>query len=129
MAEYEAEVRQRGKGDNETREDKSEERGKENVEIKEVDYNALDYEQDNQSDEDLSKKQVPSLVQYPLPGAINLKGTSLKKRRSSTSETDTTESKKDALVQNARSDVLAMALGVQIKTGEDSIVGDSKISG
>lgn len=128
MAEYEAEVRQRGKGDNELREDKSVERGKENVETKKIDYNALDYEQENQSDEDVPKKQVPSLVQYPLPGAIALKGTSLKKRRSSTSETDTTEDKKDALVQNARSDVLAMALGVQIKTGEDSI-GDSNISG
>lgn len=60
LAAYEAEVRQRGKGDNEAREDKSEERGKEVVEIKKVDYNALDYEQENQSDDDLSKKQVSS---------------------------------------------------------------------
>lgn len=53
----------------------------------------------------------------------------MKKRMTSTSETDTTDDKKDPLIQNARSDVLAMALGVQIKTAEDSSIGDSKISG
>lgn len=35
-----------------------------------VDYNALDYEEhsDGDDDADFPKKQVPSLVQYPLPG-------------------------------------------------------------
>lgn len=35
---------------------------------REMDYNALDYE-DIQSDEDVPRKNVPSLVQYPLPGS------------------------------------------------------------
>lgn len=93
-----------------------------NEQNKEVDYNALDYEDnENQSDyeQEIAHKQVSSLVQYPLPGSYQ-----------------PVESKQnEALMsgveaaQNKRSEALAMALGVQIKTGEDPVTGEIKISG
>lgn len=98
---------------------------------KEIDYNALDYEQENQSDDDreLPKKQVPSLVQYPLLGKAN----SGKDSEQANGETDTEIQKSsdgtESLVQNTRSDALALALGVQIKTTEDPPTGEIKISG
>lgn len=126
LAEYEAELKH--KVEHGKREERSEDRGKENGESrKEIDYNALDYEQENQSDEDVPRKQVPSLVQYPLPGATKKEP---KKRRDSTTETDTTDDrKKDELVQNARSDAWAMALGVTIKTGVELSDLDQRTGG
>lgn len=47
---------------------------KERKRNEEIDYNALDYEEnENPSDEETyaSNKKVPSLVQYPLPGSFN----------------------------------------------------------
>lgn len=81
---------------------------------KEVDYNALDYE-DNQSEEDseIPKKQVPSLVQYPLLTTFNA---DKPKDKVPGKEAEAPE---EEMVQNSRSEVLALALGVQIKTGED----------
>ncbi|CAH0552661.1 unnamed protein product [Brassicogethes aeneus] len=91
---------------------------------KEVDYNALDYE-DNHSDDDhhdLARKKVPSLVQYPLPGAFG------KKDPKNINETNDTPKQnvldKDKLILNKRSEALALALGVQIKTGEDPPDGE-----
>ncbi|EFA11754.2 peptidyl-prolyl cis-trans isomerase G isoform X2 [Tribolium castaneum] len=74
---------------------------------KEVDYNALDYEDNQSEEEETVKKQVPSLVQYPLPGTFN-----------PNNETDQ-KNNKDAMINNTKSDVMAMALGVQVKTGEE----------
>lgn len=89
---------------------------------KEVDYNALDYEEnDNQTDDEheVPHKQVSSLVQYPLPG-------SFQPNQDKTNDKTTEESN---AASNKRSEVLAMALGVQIKTGEDPPTGEIKISG
>lgn len=84
---------------------------------KEVDYNALDYEDANQSeDEQESAKKVSSLVQYPINVTSN--GTQKQQEQSETE-----------LVPNKRSDALAMALGVQVKTGEDPPEGEIHISG
>lgn len=75
---------------------------------KEIDYNALDYE-DNQTDDenDVPRKQVPSLVQYPLVNQQNV------------NKNNDSGEKNDENVLNKRSEVLAMALGVQIKSNED----------
>lgn len=93
----------------------------------EVDYNALDYEdnEDHQSDdENVNKKQVPSLVQYPLPGSFKpVDG------RKETNESQIFEGKMNDQQNTKRSEVLAMALGVQIKTGEDPPTGEIEISG
>ncbi|KAL1513813.1 hypothetical protein ABEB36_003168 [Hypothenemus hampei] len=91
---------------------------------REMDYNALDYE-DNQSEEDIPKKEVPSLVQYPLPGSYKeFKVPQTAKLR----EKGTKENREDDMV-NERSDILAMALGVQIKKGEDPANGEAIFSG
>lgn len=83
---------------------------------KEVDYNALDYEDANQSEEEQeTAKKVSSLVQYP----VNVTSNGAQKQDGN--ETD--------LVLNKRSDVLALALGVQVKTGEDPPDGEIRISG
>lgn len=71
-----------------------------------VDYNALDYE--DPSDEDDPKKIVPSLVQYPLPGAYN-KYKSREELQREIRQVDLEE--KEAEEINKRSDFLAMALG------------------
>lgn len=84
---------------------------------REVDYNALDYEDANQSEEEqetTTAKKVPSLVQYPINATSN--GTQREKPEGE-------------LVPNKRSDALAMALGVQVKTGEDPPDGEIQISG
>lgn len=89
----------------------------------EVDYNALDYEdnEEHQSDdENVSRKQVPSLVQYPLPGSFKpIEG----------HKSENANEKINELPNAKRSEVLAMALGVQIKTGEDPPTGEIEISG
>ncbi|XP_066149736.1 peptidyl-prolyl cis-trans isomerase G [Euwallacea fornicatus] len=85
---------------------------------REVDYNALDYE-GNQSDEEMPRKEVPSLVQYPLPGAY-------KEFKGPKPEEITP---KEPEVVNERSDMLAMALGVQIKKGDDPPTGEIVFSG
>lgn len=86
---------------------------------KEVDYNALDYEDANQSEEEQdTTKKVSSLVQYPINVTSNANGTQLEKPLQ---ESD--------FVANKRSDALAMALGVQVKTGEDPPDGEIHISG
>lgn len=82
---------------------------------KEVDYNALDYEDANQSEEEQEPKKVSSLVQYPISVTTN-----------GAQKQEGTESD---LVPNKRSDALALALGVQVKTGEDPPDGDIQISG
>ncbi|KAJ8950712.1 hypothetical protein NQ318_012792, partial [Aromia moschata] len=77
-------------------------------------------------DNDLPKKQVPSLVQYPLPGAYN----KFKTEEELKKEQELQEQKEEEVAAiNKRSDFLAMALGVQIKTGEDSPTGEIKLSG
>lgn len=95
----------------------------------EIDYNALDYEdnEDHQSDdENISKKQVPSLVQYPLPGSFKpIDGP----KENTNKETHNVDGKLDEPQNTKRSEVLAMALGVQIKTGEDPPTGEIEISG
>ncbi|XP_044261904.1 peptidyl-prolyl cis-trans isomerase G isoform X1 [Tribolium madens] len=75
---------------------------------KEVDYNALDYEDNQSEEEEAVRKQVPSLVQYPLPGSFN-----------PNNELDQ-KNNKDVMINNTKSDVMAMALGVQVKTGEET---------
>lgn len=93
-----------------------------NEQNREVDYNALDYEDnENQSDyeQEITHKKVSSLVQYPLPGSYQPVENKPEEPLNSAEET----------VQNKRSEVLAMALGVQIKTGEDPATGEIKISG
>ncbi|ENN76993.1 hypothetical protein D910_02884 [Dendroctonus ponderosae] len=87
---------------------------------REVDYNALDYE-DNPSEEDVPRKDVPSLVQYPLPGSY--------KEFKSVEKRNDAQEKQPEQVVNERSDILAMALGVQIKTGEDPPTGEVVFSG
>ncbi|XP_017781537.1 PREDICTED: peptidyl-prolyl cis-trans isomerase G [Nicrophorus vespilloides] len=88
-----------------------------NFKSKDVDYNALDYE-DNASDEENEKKQVPSLVQYPLPGSF--KPIEKPERTNDNFLMD---------IPNKRSEALAMALGVQIKTGTDPPTGEIAMSG
>lgn len=92
----------------------------ENYKTKDIDYNALDYE-DNASEEEgeTPKKQVPSLVQYPLPGSF----------KPIEKPSDGKEEKENLDVPNKRSDALALALGVQIKTGSDPPTGEITISG
>lgn len=87
---------------------------------REVDYNALDYE-DNPSEEDVPRKDVPSLVQYPLPG-------SYKEFKGAEKGNDAPQKQSEQVV-NERSAILAMALGVQIKTGEDPPTGEVVFSG
>lgn len=85
---------------------------------KEVDYNALDYEDANQSEDDQdTAKKVSSLVQYP----INVTSNGTQKPAPEQTESE--------LILNKRSDALAMALGVQVKTGEDPPDGEIQISG
>ncbi|XP_065170471.1 peptidyl-prolyl cis-trans isomerase G isoform X1 [Atheta coriaria] len=99
---------------------------------KDIDYNALDYEDNASEDDDhVLKKQVPSLVQYPLPSAVKAS-----EEANKLNEPDDTESadlqNKDGdenLLSNKRSEALAMALGVQIKTGIDPPTGEIKMSG
>lgn len=93
---------------------------------KEVDYNALDYEEnENQTDDEheVPQRKVSSLVQYPALGSF----------QANQQVPDSSNIKKaegeSELVGNTRSEVLAMALGVQIKTGEDPPTGDITISG
>ncbi|XP_030756714.1 peptidyl-prolyl cis-trans isomerase G isoform X2 [Sitophilus oryzae] len=91
---------------------------------KAVDYNALDYEENQSDDEQLPKKQVPSLVQYPLPGAYKeFKGPDLPE------PVDERNKEEESQVVNERSDILALALGVQIKVGEDPPNGEIVFSG
>lgn len=88
----------------------------------EVDYNALDYEDANQTDEEQeTTKKVSSLVHYP----INLTSNGVQQQQQSVQE----EKTEGELVLNKRSDALAMALGVQVKTGEDPPDGEIQISG
>ncbi|RZC33671.1 peptidyl-prolyl cis-trans isomerase G, partial [Asbolus verrucosus] len=90
---------------------------------KEVDYNALDYEE-NQSEEDTEtvRKQVPSLVQYPLPG-------SFKPNKESAPADEPNKNDQTDVINNAKSEVMAMALGVQVKTGEESPPRDVPVGG
>ncbi|KAK9693124.1 Cyclophilin type peptidyl-prolyl cis-trans isomerase/CLD, partial [Popillia japonica] len=97
-----------------------------------IDYNALDYEE-NQSDEEneVPRKQVPSLVQYPLPGSFHpVEKVKLPDHEAGEiTKIEEENEGADAVVANKRSEVLAMALGVQIKTGEDPPTGEITISG
>lgn len=96
------------------------------IQNKEVDYNALDYEDnENHSDyeQETSHKQVSSLVQYPLPGTYQLS------QQQATSNGDDQQGTNGEVQLNKRSEVMAMALGVQIKTGEDPATGEIKMSG
>ncbi|KAJ8920399.1 hypothetical protein NQ315_005265 [Exocentrus adspersus] len=93
---------------------------------KEVDYNALDYEDHSEDDNGIPKKQVPSLVQYPLPGAYNKFKTEEEVQKELELQK---EQEKEVAALNKRSDFLAMALGVEIKTGEDSPTGEITMSG
>ncbi|KAJ8985783.1 hypothetical protein NQ317_014437 [Molorchus minor] len=74
---------------------------------KEIDYNALDYEGQTDDENDALKKQVPSLKEQKLQE----------------------QKMEEEAAINKRSDFLAMALGVQIKTGEDPPTGEIKLSG
>ena len=67
------------------------------------------------------RKQVPSLVQYPLPGTFN-------PNKEPANEKDEVKDGQEEIVSNAKSEVMAMALGVQVKTGEES-PRDGPISG
>ncbi|XP_018321567.1 peptidyl-prolyl cis-trans isomerase G isoform X2 [Agrilus planipennis] len=99
---------------------------------KEVDYNALDYEQENQSEDDVPKRQVPSLVQYPLPNSfrpLNVEKENVEANQIIEKNDQSDKPVGEELVLNNKSDVLAKALGVQIKTGEDPPTGEIKISG
>nr|XP_023025914.1 peptidyl-prolyl cis-trans isomerase G-like [Leptinotarsa decemlineata] len=91
-----------------------------------VDYNALDYEGQSEEENDVTKKLIPSLVQYPLPGAYN----AFKTEEEVHNEMKLVEQEhRETEAINKRSDFLAMALGVQIKTGEDPLTGEMKMSG
>ncbi|XP_056641191.1 peptidyl-prolyl cis-trans isomerase G [Diorhabda sublineata] len=89
-----------------------------------VDYNALDYEDQSEDENKIgnnNKKVVPSLVQYPLPGSYG----KFKSKEDIQKEIEQVEQEEiEAEAINKRSDFLAMALGVQIKTGEDPPTGD-----
>ncbi|CAG9815788.1 unnamed protein product [Phaedon cochleariae] len=89
-----------------------------------VDYNALDYEDHSEDDNGYSegaKRRIPSLVQYPLPGAYNkFKTVEEVKKEMKIVE----QEQKEVEALNKRSDFLAMALGVQIKTGDDPPTGE-----
>lgn len=73
-----------------------------------LDYNALDYEDHSDEENNLSKKQVPSLVQYPLPGAYNKFKSEDEVRKEQEKEQKEME---EVVALNKRSDFLAMALG------------------
>lgn len=73
-----------------------------------LDYNALDYEDQSDDENDVSKKQVPSLVQYPLPGAYNKFKSEEEVRKQQEKEEKEME---EVVALNKRSDFLAMALG------------------
>lgn len=90
-----------------------------------IDYNALDYEENNdQSDkEDRNDKKI-ELVSYPPLGSFKPDN----EDHDQNNHNLVSEESKD-LILNKRSEVLAMALGVQIKTGEDPPTGDISISG
>ncbi|VEN40775.1 unnamed protein product [Callosobruchus maculatus] len=83
---------------------------------KSIDYNALDYEGQSEEEGEYNKREVPSLVQYPLPGAY----TKFKPDKPEEPELEEGE----IITINKRSDFMAMALGVQIKTGEDPPTGE-----
>lgn len=73
-----------------------------------VDYNALDYEDQSDEENDTSRKQVPSLVQYPLPGAYN----KFKSEEEVRKEQEREEKEiQEVVALNRRSDFLALALG------------------
>lgn len=73
-----------------------------------IDYNALDYEDQSDEENTESRKQVPSLVQYPLPGAYN----KFKSEEEVRKEREKEEKEiQEAVALNKRSDFLAMALG------------------
>lgn len=120
-----------------------------------VDYNALDYEENNdQSDKEdnqeaptnQSKTEVPELIQYPPPGSFkpietaaggaecddhstNDNSTEKKSLEMEGNKENGAEKGENELVMNKRSEVLAMALGVEIKRGEDPATADASISG
>lgn len=76
-----------------------------------LDYNALDYEDQSDEENNVSRKQVPSLVQYPLPGAYN----KFKSEEEVKKEQERVEKEMEEVVAlNKRSDFLAMALGKYI---------------
>lgn len=73
-----------------------------------LDYNALDYEDHSDDETNISKKQVPSLVQYPLPGSYNKFKSEEEVRKEQEKEQKEME---EVVALNKRSDFLAMALG------------------
>lgn len=73
-----------------------------------VDYNALDYEDHSEEENEHLKKQVPSLVQYPLPGAYNKFKTEEEVQKEMQLQK---EQEQEVAAINKRSDFLAMALG------------------
>lgn len=73
-----------------------------------LDYNALDYEDQSDDENNRSKKQVPSLVQYPLPGAYNKFKSEEEVRKEHEKQKKEME---EVVALNKRSDFLAMALG------------------
>lgn len=67
------------------------------------------------------------MVQYPPPGSFKpIEG---KRKEKSPRNENVENGKDDNLVLNKKSEVLALALGVQIKTGEDPPTGEISISG
>ncbi|CAG9772435.1 unnamed protein product [Ceutorhynchus assimilis] len=91
---------------------------------KRQDYDALDepLDYENHSEEDLPKRKVPSLVQYPLPGQY-------KEFKNQNERNEAEQPAVEDQIVNERSDILAMALGVQIKKGDDPQTGDIVFSG
>lgn len=73
-----------------------------------LDYAALDYEYQSDEENDLAKKQVPSLVQYPLPGAYNKFKSEEEVRKEQEKQVKELQ---EVVALNKRSDFLAMALG------------------
>ncbi|KAL3280291.1 hypothetical protein HHI36_017781 [Cryptolaemus montrouzieri] len=82
-----------------------------------VDYNALDYEDQSSDEHDTAKKQVASLVQYPLNQERN--------NVESEKNNKENEEEEDKII-NERSQFLAEALGVQIKTGQEPAKQETK---
>lgn len=72
------------------------------------------------------------MVQYPPPGSFKPGSFTRKKseeKESEKHEEKTSFNEEKELILNKKSEVLAMALGVQIKTGEDPPTGEISISG
>lgn len=95
-----------------------------------MDYNALDYEEinDHSDKEDRKQNNKIKMVQYPPPGSFK-PGLSKKTEEINKENHEVTSKQPRELILNKKSEVLAMALGVQIKTGEDPPTGDISISG